>query len=78
MSNDNIFNPHNIDPEELMLVNDKIRNIKAEINDLKEQKALCHDRERINRYDRYIEIEAEKLARFIQERQYIMGRGFKD
>jgi len=73
-----MFNPHNINPEELWLVEDKIRATEVEIKNIEERKAACSDPERLKELDDYIRIKKVDLARFKQECQYILGRGFED
>ncbi len=68
MSNSYMFNPHNIDPEELWLVEDKIRATEIEIKELEERKAACNDPERIKELNDSIRRKKAELTRLKQER----------
>ena len=73
-----MFNPQNIDHEELWLVDDRIRATEVEIRDLEERKAACHDPDSLKELNDYIRRKEVDLARLKQERQHILGRGFED
>ena len=73
----NMFNPQNIDAEELTLINDRIRAIQAEIGELRERKTSCNDPEGLKDLDDYIQRKKRDLVKLKQERKYILRRGFE-
>jgi DNA-binding transcriptional MerR regulator len=73
-----IFHPRNVDPEELILIEDNLRATQLEIKDIKKRKAACNDPESIKQLDEYMKIEEKKLKRLKDERRNIYKMGFTD
>ena len=74
-----MFNPHNIDPEELMVVNDKIRATGLDIKEMEERRVtLRDDPERLKEISEYIRRKEADLARFKEERKHIIQRCSED
>lgn len=73
-----LTNPQDIDPEELILIDNRISAIKIDIKDLEEQKAVLRDNPaELKKINDIIKRKEADLIRFKQERKDIIRLGFE-
>jgi len=78
MSKYYLTNPQDIDPEELILIDNRISAIKIDIKDLEEQKAVLRDNPaELKKINDIIKRKEADLIRFKQERKDIIRLGFE-